>query len=374
MSIIRANHDAATPYVAVSRDVAQDARLSFEARGLLLYLLSKPTDWRITIADLQRAGQCGRDRVYRILRELREAGYLQHARGRSTRGTIVWSDYVVCEAGRMEPYPENTDVAEPYTENPYTVQPYTEKPYTENTDMVEEPNKGASSPSQPYPEKPYTAQPYTENTDMVTAPEASLSQPYPENPDMAEPYPEKPYTENTDAYKIKSIQNKDPASANALAGCAVSTVTDVTVMQAQPASAAPPAEPPAKAPPKATPRQALFSALCTAFGYSTSTLTRELRGVLNRTTKSLHEAGAKPDDIPALYAWCAARFTDFSPAALAKWWPEFIKQRPLLETLDEPAEPVVVFVDTSELEIDRLLARAERKRHELLQAEGRGQP
>lgn len=64
-------------YFSVSRATAQDATLSFEARGVLLYLLSKPDDWTVQIADLMREGGIGRDKAKAILKELRAAGYIE---------------------------------------------------------------------------------------------------------------------------------------------------------------------------------------------------------------------------------------------------------------------------------------------------------
>lgn len=46
---------------------------------MLTYLLSQPDDWAIGVDSLIRDG-CGRDQVYRILKELRDAGHLVHER------------------------------------------------------------------------------------------------------------------------------------------------------------------------------------------------------------------------------------------------------------------------------------------------------
>jgi hypothetical protein len=118
ITIVRSPHNAENPYCQIRRTTLQDERLSFEARGLLAYLLSKSHDWRVVIGDLMRAGNTGRDRVYRILRELESAGYLtRHAvrEGGKWRGF----EYHVYEAPL-------TDL--PYTEKPDTGKPYTEKP------------------------------------------------------------------------------------------------------------------------------------------------------------------------------------------------------------------------------------------------------
>lgn len=110
-TIIRAQRSSEKPYFSTSRAAAQNKDLTFEARGMLWYLLSKPDDWSVNIADLQQ--QCGRDKVYRLLAELRTAGYLSRTEQiQREDGTFSKVVYTV----REEPLPEK----------PYTVQPYTE--------------------------------------------------------------------------------------------------------------------------------------------------------------------------------------------------------------------------------------------------------
>jgi len=74
LTINRAPHDKEHPFALISRDTLQDESLSFEALGALSYLLSKPDDWKVMLADLQR--RCGRDKAKRILAELVKAGYV----------------------------------------------------------------------------------------------------------------------------------------------------------------------------------------------------------------------------------------------------------------------------------------------------------
>lgn len=74
LTIIRASHDKEHPFALISRETLQDETLSFEALGALSYLLSKPDDWKVMVADLQR--RCGRDKAKRILAELVQAGYI----------------------------------------------------------------------------------------------------------------------------------------------------------------------------------------------------------------------------------------------------------------------------------------------------------
>ena len=58
-TIIRAPRSAEHPYFACRRAPAQDEALSWEARGVLWYLLSKPDDWIILESDLMRGGDQG---------------------------------------------------------------------------------------------------------------------------------------------------------------------------------------------------------------------------------------------------------------------------------------------------------------------------
>lgn len=72
--IVRAAHQTEQPYFMLARATAQDTDLSYEALGVLTYLLSKPNDWEVQVTDL--AARCGKQKIYRILKELRERGYI----------------------------------------------------------------------------------------------------------------------------------------------------------------------------------------------------------------------------------------------------------------------------------------------------------
>jgi hypothetical protein len=92
-------------YIVIDRATAQDQRLTWEARGMLLYLLSLPDNWNIRVAHLQKHGGAGRDAVRRILSELQTLGYLsgfgrleEGARGKAKREITVY------EAPDLNPY------------------------------------------------------------------------------------------------------------------------------------------------------------------------------------------------------------------------------------------------------------------------------
>lgn len=124
-TIRRSQHNREHPFFLVSRDTAQEKSLSYEALGMLTYLLSKPQDWRAQIDDLQRHG-AGRDKVRRILKELVEAGYATPPqRFKGEGGKWCWTPYEFHERPTSDGFPVN---GEPSTAAPSTAAPETANP------------------------------------------------------------------------------------------------------------------------------------------------------------------------------------------------------------------------------------------------------
>lgn len=85
--IIRAARPEAH-FVMVRNSVARDDRLSFRARGVLVAVLSRPDDWSISAENLAREGQESVQTIYKCLRELEAAGYVQRRRVRNAAGQL----------------------------------------------------------------------------------------------------------------------------------------------------------------------------------------------------------------------------------------------------------------------------------------------
>jgi hypothetical protein len=81
-------------YFSASNELFNDERLSWEARGLMGYLLSKPDDWTVRVSDLIRRGPAGMYKVQRILKELEECGYINRTRINQPGGKFVWETYI----------------------------------------------------------------------------------------------------------------------------------------------------------------------------------------------------------------------------------------------------------------------------------------
>jgi len=88
MSIIRTKKT--DRYFVASNAPFHDERLSWEARGLMGYLLSKPDGWEVRVGDLLAAGNAGRDKMRRMLKEMQSAGYLVRKKVRCPTGKFTW--------------------------------------------------------------------------------------------------------------------------------------------------------------------------------------------------------------------------------------------------------------------------------------------
>ena len=103
-TIFRVEKNAENPYVMIDKNVFEDTSLSFKAKGILGYLLSRPNDWTLIIADIQKRSTDGKDSVKNGIDELIERGYIVKTEQPRQAGKFATCDYVVYEK------PTNTGV------------------------------------------------------------------------------------------------------------------------------------------------------------------------------------------------------------------------------------------------------------------------
>jgi len=65
------------PFTQIPNALLNDSVLSFKAKGIFSYLLSKPDGWQFFTADIEKHGKEGRDAILSGLHELEEHGYLK---------------------------------------------------------------------------------------------------------------------------------------------------------------------------------------------------------------------------------------------------------------------------------------------------------
>jgi len=63
------------PFAQIDRSILDNPNLSWKAKGLLCYLLSKPDNWKVRTEDLVNRSTDGKTAVWSALNELKEAGH-----------------------------------------------------------------------------------------------------------------------------------------------------------------------------------------------------------------------------------------------------------------------------------------------------------
>lgn len=123
-SIIRVKKES--HYVVLNKTALNDDRLSWKAKGLHAYMLSKPDDWVFHDTELQKHAKDGRDALKTAIKELKDLGYMKRIRHRGESGKFIY-ETVVYEIPQLDL---------PSTEKPYTDNPVPEKPLTENPKLL----------------------------------------------------------------------------------------------------------------------------------------------------------------------------------------------------------------------------------------------
>lgn len=125
-----------TKFYTLDKSISEDERLSWSARGLLIFLLGKPDNWEVSVKHLinQTANAVGkasgRDAVRVILKELEQVGYLVADIARNETGSFNGMAYTVNEV------PVTPQTESPETDNPAPAFPAPAKPAPENPHLI----------------------------------------------------------------------------------------------------------------------------------------------------------------------------------------------------------------------------------------------
>ena len=76
-------------FVMMDKSFLEDIRLSYKAKGILAYLLSKPDNWKVIVGNLVNYSTDGKASVYAGLKELKECGYYEKIPIRNKQGTRI---------------------------------------------------------------------------------------------------------------------------------------------------------------------------------------------------------------------------------------------------------------------------------------------
>jgi hypothetical protein len=80
-------------FTQISNELLENERLSWRAKGLLTYMMSRPNNWKINKSDLYKRATEGRDSLKSAIDELKAQGYLHIYRTKNESGQFdgwVW--------------------------------------------------------------------------------------------------------------------------------------------------------------------------------------------------------------------------------------------------------------------------------------------
>jgi hypothetical protein len=102
-------------YSVIPNNMLNDEGLDADCLAVMVYLLSKPSNWIVKPTNLQNRFKFGKDKTYRIINQLIKKQYIVRDEHR-VDGKYVSFTYYVYDS----PFPCLSDTAEPYTANQYT--------------------------------------------------------------------------------------------------------------------------------------------------------------------------------------------------------------------------------------------------------------
>ena len=133
MAIVRTKREH--NYTIVSNKVYDKNQLSWQAMGLLGYLLTKPDNWQVVVSELVNATKntkkpTGREGVYNIINELKEKGFISVVK--NSDGS---TDYTVYDEPIQQLNHENPNQGKPNQAEPNQGKPNQAEPTLINTDI-----------------------------------------------------------------------------------------------------------------------------------------------------------------------------------------------------------------------------------------------
>lgn len=139
-TIFRTIKNEDNPFVMIDRRPIENPALSWKAKGILTYLLSRPDNWVVRLGDLVKRSPDGVFAVRGAIKELIKAGHVSRKEVKGEDGRFLQYELEVYEL--------------PFTSRPLIGFPQAEKPQAENlmlndTDINENDVNGSDEPDMP---------------------------------------------------------------------------------------------------------------------------------------------------------------------------------------------------------------------------------
>lgn len=120
MTIIRCVHNK--NYSVINNTILSDKSLSWRAKGIWTYAMSRPDDWEFSISHLSTVSKEGEDAVYSAIKELQKSGYCTKKYVQGEKGRYSGIEYTFFEEPqelkKIVPHRDFPDAVEPDPVNP----------------------------------------------------------------------------------------------------------------------------------------------------------------------------------------------------------------------------------------------------------------
>lgn len=137
-------------YTVINNTSLYDTKLSWKAKAIHVFMLSKPDDWTFHNSELTQWATDGDTSFDTGLKELKKYGYVKKERRRGKNGKFEWvtvvyevpqfggeqKDQLAEQPSPEKPLVENHPMVEPYHEKPSMEKPRVEKPLVENQGLL----------------------------------------------------------------------------------------------------------------------------------------------------------------------------------------------------------------------------------------------
>lgn len=143
-------------YATVNLTSVEDKKMSWSAKGLHLYLISRPPNWQIFFDELVSRSTNGIDGLRSLMRELKSNGYLDWRQGKDENNKYATVEYNVYETPTLnskkiivEPQPDFPCTGNPLNGNPLNGNPPINNNHINNKQrkkIKSEPKDGSDAP------------------------------------------------------------------------------------------------------------------------------------------------------------------------------------------------------------------------------------
>ncbi|MGO2207410.1 MAG: conserved phage C-terminal domain-containing protein [Staphylococcus xylosus] len=134
-------------FVTVHKDFIHDDNLSWKAKGILLYLLSRPDDWQVYETEIVKHSSDGLSGLKSGIKELEQVGYIQRNRKRDDKGRLKEYEYLVYEQPNHIRFSNvgKTNVGNSYIGKTYVGESHTTNNNSTNNDLTNNNNTNNDS-------------------------------------------------------------------------------------------------------------------------------------------------------------------------------------------------------------------------------------